>query len=397
MSAVEGVWSKDIEEAFEEALAVYPPCGRRKIILSDEGKMYGTSQKGRNELIARYIKMRTGKTRTRKQVSSHIQVLSRKRGREHVKAVKQNLPVHQTTLTDPSMSGVSPELGSPASVHGGSGAMGYSPSTYGLFNTPTGAAMYSSLVRPPFNSAAFKDGAMPVLPPSEEGVNPFPTLALKGSDIQFKFALADITAFIEYNEEVERRRTHIITGTKNLYSLLMSPHLEPLDIRSLYPKFPGLQQLYQQNQSKQDCFFLIKLFVDLDTAGTGSFYGFSAAYQGNRLDTSAKICLNLFSSGKPVFEKIQIAICQPDQSNGMPVCYFNRVPLCEGLVGFIEEMRTLQGNRAVANAHLANLSLLISVFERGTHQLAFCAAIVFEAAANAQSHTAEAYKLAGGM
>ncbi|KAK9366698.1 TEA/ATTS domain family-domain-containing protein [Lipomyces kononenkoae] len=62
------IWSPDVEEAFMEAIRKIPKVGRRKITVNGRPC-------GRNELISDFILRKTGKVRTRKQVSSHIQVL----------------------------------------------------------------------------------------------------------------------------------------------------------------------------------------------------------------------------------------------------------------------------------------------------------------------------------
>ncbi|KAF9417717.1 hypothetical protein BGZ94_009901 [Podila epigama] len=124
----EEVWPPDVENAFHEALKVIPKLGRRKILV-------GGKPHGRNELISDYIFKHTQKKRTRKQVSSHIQVLknTRKNEPEFLKLLMENEDgedeVGSTELSHLAES----DLGSPAQPH----LSPQAPPDYDFFDSET--------------------------------------------------------------------------------------------------------------------------------------------------------------------------------------------------------------------------------------------------------------------
>ncbi|KAG8217465.1 TEA/ATTS domain family-domain-containing protein [Butyriboletus roseoflavus] len=84
-SRYEDVWPEDVHAAFMEAVALYPPMGKRRLkyyrvsMHENEHLSDGNRSKsfGRCQLIQSYILEKTGKNRSRKQVSSHLQRLKK--------------------------------------------------------------------------------------------------------------------------------------------------------------------------------------------------------------------------------------------------------------------------------------------------------------------------------
>ncbi|XP_042343771.1 transcriptional enhancer factor TEF-1 isoform X5 [Plectropomus leopardus] len=379
----EGVWSPDIEQSFQEALAIYPPCGRRKIILSDEGKMYG-----RNELIARYIKLRTGKTRTRKQVSSHIQVLARRKSREFhskLKVTSMDQAVKDKALQSmASMS--SAQIVSATAIHNKLGLPGIPRPAF------PGAGLWQGMISAgqPGSSQdikPFTQQAYPIQPVTtaissyEPTAAPAPTApAWQGRSIgTSKLRLVEFSAFLEQQRDPDSYNKHLfvhIGQTNHSYSDAL---LESVDIRQIYDKFPekkgGLKELY--GKGPQNSFFLIKFWADLNCNiqdDTGSFYGVTSQYESSEnmtITCSTKVC----SFGKQVVEKVETEYARFE--NGRFVYRISRSPMCEYMINFIHKLKHLP-EKYMMNSVLENFTILLVVTNRDTQETLLCMACVFE-------------------
>uniref|UniRef100_A0A8C1TCN2 TEA domain family member 3 b n=1 Tax=Cyprinus carpio TaxID=7962 RepID=A0A8C1TCN2_CYPCA len=343
----EGVWSPDIEQSFQEALAIYPPCGRRKIILSDEGKMYG-----RNELIARYIKLRTGKTRTRKQVSSHLQVLARRKSREIQSKLKDQASKDQALQKMAALS--SAQIVSPSLIK-----------TY--------------------------EPLAPPLPPVATAVPVWQDRTIASS----KLRLLEYSAFMELAQDQDSYSKHLFVQIGQTNPSYSDPLLEAVDIRQIYDKFPektgGLKELYEKGP--QNAFFLVKFWADLNNSGVqdgpGSFYGVSSQYSSSEnmtITVSTKVC----SFGKQVVEKVETEYARVE--GGKCLYRIHRSPMCEYMINFIHKLKHLP-EKYMMNSVLENFTILQVVTNRETQETLLCIAFVFEVSTSEHGAQYHVYRL----
>ncbi|XP_074657110.1 transcriptional enhancer factor TEF-1-like [Tubulanus polymorphus] len=394
----EGVWSPDIEQSFQEALAIYPPCGRRKIILSDEGKMYG-----RNELIARYIKLRTGKTRTRKQVSSHIQVLARRKARELQSQLKDQASKDKAMQ---SMSGMSSaQIVSATAIHSKAMAQGISsinPIGMGPMRPQyPGTPFWQPGIPPAATAPDVKTFAGPynleqkpittVHMPQEMSPSqpPWQGRSIAGP----KLRLVEFSAFLEQQRDPEQYHKHLFVhiGSNHSYS---DPLLEAVDIRQIYDKFPekkgGLKELYDKGPTT--AFFLVKFWADINTnvqEESGAFYGVTSQYESSEnmtITCSTKVC----SFGKQVVEKVETEY--PRFENGRFVYRIHRSPMCEYMINFIHKLKHLP-EKYMMNSVLENFTILQVVSNRDTQETLLCTAYVFEVSTSEHGAQHHIYRL----
>lgn len=398
----EGVWSPDIEQSFQEALAIYPPCGRRKIILSDEGKMYG-----RNELIARYIKLRTGKTRTRKQVSSHIQVLARKKVREYQAGIKaMNLDQASKDKALQNMAALSSaQIVSPSMMKNHLPPLPPAPYQPARFwpapipGQPGPSQDIKPFAQPPYPSLS---GPVPQSIPSYEPLAPPPAPTATAVPVwqdrtiaSSKLRMLEYSAFMEVQRDPDNYSKHLFVHIGQTNPSYSDPLLEAVDIRQIYDKFPekkgGLKELYEKGP--QNAFFLVKFWADLNSSGMpdgpGSFYGVSSQYssiENMTITVSTKVC----SFGKQVVEKVETEYARME--GGKCVYRIHRSPMCEYMINFIHKLKHLP-EKYMMNSVLENFTILQVVTNRDTQETLLCIAFVFEVSTSEHGAQYHVYRL----
>ncbi|XP_048473455.1 transcriptional enhancer factor TEF-1-like isoform X1 [Rhincodon typus] len=364
----------------------------------------------RNELIARYIKLRTGKTRTRKQVSSHIQVLARRKSREIHSKLKDQSAKDKALASMAAMS--SAQIVSATAIQNKLGMSHMSRPFPVTSGTPeffqfwsgavtSGEASSSQDVKPfiqqPFAVQPSVNHA-PLLGYDNTSVGLLPAschAAWQGRCIgTTKIRLVEFSAFMEQQRDQDTYNKHLFVHIGQSSPSYNEALLESVDIRQIYDKFPekkgGLKELFEKGTP--NTFFLVKFWADLSIHiqdEAGMFYGVTSQYESAEnmtITCSSKVC----SFGKQVVEKVETEYARFE--NGRFLYRIRRSPMCEYLINFIHKLKQLP-EKYMMNSVLENFTILQVVTNRDTQELLLCVAYVFEVSTSEHGAQHHIYKL----
>ncbi|XP_019344400.1 transcriptional enhancer factor TEF-4 isoform X3 [Alligator mississippiensis] len=309
------------------------------------------SLSGRNELIARYIKLRTGKTRTRKQVSSHIQVLARRKSREIQSKVKA-MNVDQVSKDKALQSIAAMSSAQLVSATGLQDKLGVPSFTHRSFPPSPGSPEFFQ----------FWPGDADQTRPNQD-VKPYPvppaaaSLAVPACPLGFEVPMPPVPSPAVWPG-------HCIG----------SPHLCLVEF-SVFVELPAEPETAD-------------LSAPLPTE-PGAFYGVSSKYEGPEplaITCAHKVC----SFGKQVVERVETELGHLE--DGRYVFRLLRFPLCEYLVNFVHKLQQLP-EKYMMDSVLENFTVLQVVRNRDSQELLLCMAFVFEVSANKRGAQHHVYRL----
>ena len=151
-----------------------------------------------------------------------------------------------------------------------------------------------------------------------------------------------------------------------------------MDVRQIQGKFPGkggLRELYEKGPA--EAFFLVKCWADINTNlldVNHAFYGVTTTYASSEPMTilnSTKVC----SFGEQVVQKLETEYARYE--NGRYVCKIQASPMCEYMIDFIYNLKSLPETYTKDSA-LENLSILHTVTNRDTKETLLCIAFLFQ-------------------
>uniref|UniRef100_A0A0N5AER4 TEA domain-containing protein n=1 Tax=Syphacia muris TaxID=451379 RepID=A0A0N5AER4_9BILA len=352
--------------------------------------------KSRNELIARYIKIRCGKTRTRKQVSSHIQVLARKRLRESQAKAKSaeaspspgSVEKDKLLYSSPSTLISLPKQNTPPSIYSQVWPNNFiaSNTTASPFSTNEDLKMYQVNFWQS-NKVLFCRLAECDSMTALNGIKATPSSSLVDDRAiaSSQLALCGFTAYVEPIPNLPSSRVDLVKIPK-----LADEPLETVKLESFARKYPStLADLYKKGP--RDCFFIVKCWANVQFGlpnDRSALYAVDSFYESNRkfdISVSTKVC----SFGNQVIEKIEVY--SPIEINGKYHFQLEGSPMCEYMVEFVAELKKLN-DYGLMNSVLDNFTILQIVTNKDTEETLMVIGFVFEVSPEPEA-TCRLYRL----